>query len=190
MGGILPEQCTSCSEKTCWNTSCSESTDCSVIASQPEVCIYWRLLVVVFQNAWIMDQKSSNKILGLNRDLNPGPPAPEAGIIPLDHWALYGTYVARILNGNPFTNNSATPCLASYIVPFKVRWGVQWRQHAGDFLTLRNRHIIAWAAKTDKLVVYPLAFPLFGSKLQHFHSPASQSPPKVNPIDSVVKTWV
>ena len=27
------------------------------------------------------------KILGLNRDLNPGPPAPEAGIIPLDHWA-------------------------------------------------------------------------------------------------------
>ena len=24
---------------------------------------------------------------GLNRDLNPGPPAPEAGIIPLDHWA-------------------------------------------------------------------------------------------------------
>ena len=27
------------------------------------------------------------KTLGLNRDLNPGPPAPEAGIIPLDHWA-------------------------------------------------------------------------------------------------------
>ena len=26
-------------------------------------------------------------MLGLNRDLNPGPPAPEAGIIPLDHWA-------------------------------------------------------------------------------------------------------
>ena len=25
------------------------------------------------------------KTLGLNRDLNPGPPAPEAGIIPLDH---------------------------------------------------------------------------------------------------------
>ena len=25
------------------------------------------------------------KNLGLNRDLNPGPPAPEAGIIPLDH---------------------------------------------------------------------------------------------------------
>ena len=26
-------------------------------------------------------------MFGLNRDLNPGPPAPEAGIIPLDHWA-------------------------------------------------------------------------------------------------------
>ncbi len=26
---------------------------------------------------------------GLNRDLNPGPPAPKAGIIPLDHWATY-----------------------------------------------------------------------------------------------------
>ena len=25
---------------------------------------------------------------GLNRDLNPGPPAPEAGIIPLDHRAM------------------------------------------------------------------------------------------------------
>ena len=25
------------------------------------------------------------KKFGLNRDLNPGPPAPEAGIIPLDH---------------------------------------------------------------------------------------------------------
>ena len=24
---------------------------------------------------------------GLNRDLNPGPPAPKAGIIPLDHLA-------------------------------------------------------------------------------------------------------
>ena len=29
-----------------------------------------------------VEQKS---ISGLNRDLNPGPPAPEAGIIPLDH---------------------------------------------------------------------------------------------------------
>ena len=25
---------------------------------------------------------------GLNRDLNPGPLAPKARIIPLDHWAL------------------------------------------------------------------------------------------------------
>ena len=28
------------------------------------------------------------KDLGLNRDLNPGPLTPEAGIIPLDHWAV------------------------------------------------------------------------------------------------------
>ena len=27
----------------------------------------------------------SQKCSGLNRDLNPGPPAPKAGIIPLDH---------------------------------------------------------------------------------------------------------
>ena len=33
------------------------------------------------------------KSLGLNRDLNPGPPAPEAGIIPLDHWALHDRYI-------------------------------------------------------------------------------------------------
>ena len=30
-------------------------------------------------------QEIPKKHLGLNRDLNPGPPAPEAGIIPLDH---------------------------------------------------------------------------------------------------------
>ena len=29
------------------------------------------------------------KIFGPNRDLNPGPPAPKAGIIPLDHLASY-----------------------------------------------------------------------------------------------------
>ena len=29
------------------------------------------------------------KRYGPNRDLNPGPPAPKAGIIPLDHLALY-----------------------------------------------------------------------------------------------------
>ena len=28
------------------------------------------------------------KSVGLSRDLNPGPPAPKAGIIPLDHWAI------------------------------------------------------------------------------------------------------
>ena len=31
---------------------------------------------------FLVKQKS-----GLSRDLNPGPPAPKAGIIPLDHWA-------------------------------------------------------------------------------------------------------
>ena len=29
---------------------------------------------------------------GLNRDLNPGPLAPKARIIPLDHWALYNRF--------------------------------------------------------------------------------------------------
>ena len=32
-------------------------------------------------------ERFCKSMLGLNRDLNPGPPAPEAGIIPLDHWA-------------------------------------------------------------------------------------------------------
>ena len=32
---------------------------------------------------------TSLKIKGPNWDLNPGPPAPKAGIIPLDHLALY-----------------------------------------------------------------------------------------------------
>ena len=31
-------------------------------------------------------------MLGLNRDLNPGPPAPEAGIIPLDHYATLDVF--------------------------------------------------------------------------------------------------
>ena len=30
-------------------------------------------------------------IVGLSRDLNPGPPAPKAGIMPLDHWAGLST---------------------------------------------------------------------------------------------------
>ena len=36
---------------------------------------------------WLQDCCFLKIICGLNRDLNPGPPAPEAGIIPLDHWA-------------------------------------------------------------------------------------------------------
>ena len=41
---------------------------------------------------WITNNHPLEKILGLNRDLNPGPPAPEAGIIPLDHWARLVQY--------------------------------------------------------------------------------------------------
>ena len=33
------------------------------------------------RNVWVRKRRRP----GLNRDLNPGPPAPEAGIIPLDH---------------------------------------------------------------------------------------------------------
>ena len=32
-----------------------------------------------------INTKKSKKVDGLSRDLNPGPPAPKAGIIPLDH---------------------------------------------------------------------------------------------------------
>ena len=48
------------------------------------------LLSPMFCGWFLWNWKSSKKekYLGLNRDLNPGPPAPEAGIIPLDHWAL------------------------------------------------------------------------------------------------------
>ena len=36
--------------------------------------------------------------MGLNRDLNPGPPAPKAGIIPLDHLAtlIYHSWVGDL----------------------------------------------------------------------------------------------
>ena len=35
-----------------------------------------------------MIKTDSKTKIGLNRDLNPGPLAPKARIIPLDHWAL------------------------------------------------------------------------------------------------------
>ena len=35
-----------------------------------------------------VEQKQVSSKIGLNRDLNPGPLAPKARIIPLDHWAL------------------------------------------------------------------------------------------------------
>ena len=35
--------------------------------------------------AFLLLATRSNKTEGLSRDLNPGPPAPKAGIIPLDH---------------------------------------------------------------------------------------------------------
>ena len=41
------------------------------------------------KNVEIIQKRTAEKFpkekMGLNRDLNPGPPAPEAGIIPLDH---------------------------------------------------------------------------------------------------------
>ena len=35
----------------------------------------------------VENRRWKKKEWGLSRDLNPGPPAPKAGIIPLDHWA-------------------------------------------------------------------------------------------------------
>ena len=35
--------------------------------------------------AFLLLATRANKTEGLSRDLNPGPPAPKAGIIPLDH---------------------------------------------------------------------------------------------------------
>ena len=47
---------------------------------------------VEYQKYIISSTRASNALVGtkiqndgLNRDLNPGPPAPKAGIIPLDH---------------------------------------------------------------------------------------------------------
>ena len=41
------------------------------------------------------------KRTGLSRDLNPGPPAPKAGIIPLDHWATHvdARYFMQFIDG-------------------------------------------------------------------------------------------
>ena len=49
----------------------------------------------------------SGKRLGLNRDLNPGPPAPEAGIIPLDHWA-------RLVHYNQIFSSAASDWIAIF----------------------------------------------------------------------------
>ena len=39
----------------------------------------------VCNNELFRDPIKNKKKRGLSRDLNPGPPAPKAGIIPLDH---------------------------------------------------------------------------------------------------------
>ena len=39
-----------------------------------------------FHYVFLIDLKQNS---GLNRDLNPGPLAPKARIIPLDHWAIH-----------------------------------------------------------------------------------------------------
>ena len=41
--------------------------------------------VLLLQQECLNNYEELKKYFGLNRDLNPGPPAPEAGIIPLDH---------------------------------------------------------------------------------------------------------
>ena len=46
---------------------------------------------------------------GLNRDLNPGPLAPKARIIPLDHWALFHPNLDR------------NPCLIPFVLCNEVR---------------------------------------------------------------------
>ncbi len=42
------------------------------------------LVLIVIESNRDYDLRQSQKV-GLSRDLNPGPPAPKAGIIPLDH---------------------------------------------------------------------------------------------------------
>ena len=49
--------------------------------SRANVC--WTTQVPI----WKTTEKLSAKQRGLSRDLNPGPPAPKAGIIPLDQQA-------------------------------------------------------------------------------------------------------
>jgi hypothetical protein len=45
---------------------------------------------------YFLTQTNEIKIGGPNRDLNPGPPAPKAGIIPLDHLAIYKPWVKSL----------------------------------------------------------------------------------------------
>ena len=54
-----------------------------VLGSTPSVPLF------LFYNfsSFLVKRKSKKKLYGPNRDLNPGPPAPKAGIIPLDHLA-------------------------------------------------------------------------------------------------------
>ena len=45
------------------------------------------MLQKVLEIHCLMEEKEEKYVWGLSQDLNPGPPAPKAGIIPLDHWA-------------------------------------------------------------------------------------------------------
>jgi hypothetical protein len=58
--------------------------------------LIWNRKLPGYQNLHYVHPKKSYSVTGrllkkdgLSRDLNPGPPAPKAGIIPLDHWAAY-----------------------------------------------------------------------------------------------------
>ena len=59
-------------------------------------------------------------IFGLNRDLNPGPLAPKARIIPLDHWASY-VPISLVWIYSMDVNNSKVFCLEPVLLSHLIR---------------------------------------------------------------------
>jgi hypothetical protein len=57
--------------------------------------------------------KEKKQLIGPNRDLNPGPPAPKAGIIPLDHLAAVN--VQSLPCGLPVTIELYPPSKMSHL---------------------------------------------------------------------------
>ena len=66
---------------TCCNRCCSFAQMLELMYYDTDFC------KLIQECSTYVFRRKDSKNLGLNRDLNPGPPAPEAGIIPLDHWA-------------------------------------------------------------------------------------------------------